>query len=514
MYSFTYIYLSGEIPVYQCDFVEQNLFWHDFSLLLKENFSLFLQNFKHDIFFLNRNPFCILPLIPFYFLFPNFRFGFIFSVEIIYLLPVLLLIWFVFYKFFILYKQNTGIIFIKKRKLLLFLSSIFLFPSIWYSVLSGLPDIIGMIFILICFILYFKYQFNKKIPNKILFLFSILLYFSFLSRRWYSVVILAFLVSILIENFIISIKANDRIKKIAFTILNLSIPPIIISILAMIIQGGYFRNIIQNEIAERNLYVMNFNQFDILFGHIGFFVLFIAFIGLICNFKIKLVRFCFFNLIVYLFLFFVVMNNQLLWINHFVYIAILVSILYICGLYSILDFIKNINIKNIFIILVIIFNILNFYTFFLVERPKYIQFLLPKTTAYPKKSFDFNKILKLYNYLEEEYNKNQNIKIVIYGLNNEIGYYQFRSINPDCKFTNNIKDRITNDSFEDALYNEDFVIIFNPLGLYAPDEYNTKIKEISEMFKNNTGYAKKYKKVQELELEDNNKTKVILYKRK
>ena len=143
-----------------------------------------------------------------------------------------------------------------------------------------------------------------------------------------------------------------------------------------------------------------------------------------------------------------------------------------------------------------------------------MEFLLPKTTAYPFKSRDYNKILKLYNYLEEEYNKNNNIKIVIYGLCNEIGYWQFKSINPDCKFTENLKERILDEAFEDAPYNEDIAIIFNPLGLYAPDKFNTKIKKVKEMFEQNKDFAKKYKKIQEIELTNEQKTKVTLYKRK
>ena len=514
MYFFTYSYLINETHIYQCDFVEQNIFWHDFSILLKENFVKFIETLKNDIYYLNRNPVSVLPLIPFYFLFKDFRLGFIFSVELLYMLPVMILIQHIFYEYFIKYFCNNEETKLKKRKTLMILSSIFLFPILWHSVISGIADICGMIPILICYSIYFKYEFNKKIPFKILILFAFLLYVSFLLRRWYSVVIITFLTSIFIENIITSLKNSDKFKNIIFTIVNSGIISVLILLFANIFQGGYIKNIIKNELAERSVYSTDFNQLEILFGHLGLFISIISLIGLIFGLKNKLIRFSVINILIYLFTYLVIMNNQLLWINHFIYIAVLVCILFCSGLLQIVEFIKNKAFKTIFIIFIVIYNIFNFYTFFLIERPKQLEFLLPKTTAYPFKSRDYNKILKLYNYLEEEYNKNNNIKIVIYGLCNEIGYWQFKSINPDCKFTENLKERILDEAFEDAPYNEDIAIIFNPLGLYAPDKFNTKIKKVKEMFEQNKDFAKKYKKIQEIELTNEQKTKVTLYKRK
>ncbi len=512
MYFFTYNYISKEVPLYPCDYVEQNIFLHDFSELLKNNFPEFLKNISHDIYNYNRNPFAIIFLLPFAFILKDFRAGFIFSVELVYMLPVMLLIWYIFNNFFYKTKEKLSC----KSSILLFLSSIFFFPAIWYSVISGMPDICGMIPVLICYCLYFKYEFNKKINFKILLLSAFLLYLSFLSRRWYSVVIVSFMSAIVIENLLISFKNNNKIKEFLYTIRNLGFISVFFCIFAYFIQGGYFRNIFQNELAERALYLVQFNQLNIIVEHIGLFVCIIAFIGLIFNLNNKLVRFSFLNILIYLFMFITVMNNQFLWINHFAYIAVLICILFCAGLYSAAKFLKFKILSNIFVFFIILFNIFNFYTFFLIEKPRQVKFLLPETTAYPMQFKDYDKVLELYNYLENEYNKNNNIEVALYGLCDKIGYWQFRSINPDSEFAKKaIKfERITDEDFKDASYNEDFVILFDPPGIYFSDEFSQEIRKINRMFKQNKGIAQNYKKVKEIKLRDDNKTKVTLYKRK
>ena len=256
------------------------------------------------------------------------------------------------------------------------LSSIFFFPCLWHSVISGSPDICGIIPVLCCYLIYFKYEFNKKIPLKILILFAFLLYLSFLFRRWYFVVLTSFLTSIFIENIIISIKNSGKLKKIIFTVINLSISSILVLLFAFIIQGGYIKNIIINELTERSTYSMPFNQIGFLFGHLGLFISLISITGLIFNIKNKLIRFSALNIIIYASIYLFIMNNQLLWINHFVYIAVLVCILFCAGLYTIVEFIKNETVKTAFITLIVLFNLLNFYTFFIFERPGVLKFLL------------------------------------------------------------------------------------------------------------------------------------------
>lgn len=510
IFLFTSSYLSKEVHLYVCDCVDQNLFWHDYAILLKTNVSEFFRNLFHDIYNYNRNPFSIVPLLPFAFIFNDFRLGFIFAVELIYMIPVMIIIWHVINKHFLNNKE------IKCKELLMFFSSIFLWTTLWYPVISGLPDIIGMIPILICFLIYLKYKFNQKISMKILILFSILLYSAFLARRWYSVVIFSFCMSIVIENIIIALKSNEKLKQIGNTFLNLGIVTAIFLILANIIQGGYVRNIIQNELAERSIYTVNINQFYVIYEHLGLLTCIFAIMGVIFYLKNKLIRFTTLNLCIYIFMYMIVMNNQLLWINHFIYIAVCVCVLFCAGIFKIYECIRNEKIKKIYIALIVLFNIVNFYTFFIMERPKNVNILTARTTAYPKQIKDYDRIKELYQYLENEYNKNQNIKVAIYGLNENLGYWQFRSLNPDSEFAKNAMgyEKIINDDFINADYNEDYVILFNPIGIFAPDEVSTKIKETAKMFEENYGIAKNYEKIREFELQDEKNTKVILYKKK
>ena len=508
-YFFTCYYVSKETPFYKCDFVEQNLFWFDYSELLKENFLLFFENLKNDLYNLNRNPFSILPLIPFSFFIHGFRLQFIMLVEIFYMFPVMLLTLYLFNKYFISGKQISNSI------KTIIVSSVFLCPALWSSVIKGIPDIFGMIPILICWLLYFKYEFNKKLPAKVFLLFSVLIYISFLARRWYSVVILSLFISMIIENIITAVKSDDKFKQLGYTIFHLSVSSLIFFILAFFIQGGYFRRILESELNERAMYSSISIINDVLIDYTGIFVLITGLIGVCFYYKNKLVRFTAMNLAIYIFMFIVVMNNQLLWINHYIYIAVCLCIISCAGLYKLIEIINNKQMKYLFASFIILFNMVNFSLFFLFEFPGKSRILLARDFVPPVKSPNYDKIMELYNYLEDEYDKNPNIKTAMYGLHDDLGKYQFRCINPDGDFAKNSMDyeRIVNDDFNDATYDEDYIIVLDPPGSFAPDEFNTKIQEVLKMFQNNVGIAKNYRKVKSIELSDNNKTVVSLYKK-
>ena len=508
---FTKWYILNESPLYRCDLCDQNLNWHDFYVLLKENISEFWKNLSHDIYTMNRNASSVILLLPFAFLIKDFRFGFVFASELVYMIPSMILIWYLFDKHFL---KNAEL---KVSVLLMILSSIFLAVNLWHPVLSGILDICGMVPVLICFILYFKYGFNKRMPVPAVIAASLLIYTAFLFRRWYSVVIFSFFASVIIENIIVSFKAQDKIKQLLYTFFHLGIFSGISAILAYYIQGGYFRNIINSEIAERSSYIVNYNQIEAIITHNwGIAVFSVIVLGFILCFKNHLVRFCALNIFIYVFMFIAVMNNRFLWINHFIYPACCALILFCAGAYKISEFIKNEKLKNVFAVLIILFNIYNFCTFFVIDKPAKLMRTLPYTTAYPEKNPDFDEILDLYNYLENEYNKNNSIKIAMYGLNNSVGWWQFRCLNPDSSFVKEAAgfERIIDADFENETYDEDFIIFFDPSIIFAPDDQSTKIREVSRMFKTNTGFARNYEKAEEIELQDETETKVIVYKRK
>ena len=237
IYVFTSYHIGRETILYRCDFIEYNLFYYDYAKLFISDFNTFIHNMCFEVQNLNRNPFINIFLIPFFFIFKESRAGYITAINLVFMLPCMILLYKILNEF-ILEPQKNKIIYY-----LMIFSIIFLFPPVWMASLSGIPDICGMVPFLGALYLYFKYGCNKETPLKYLFIMAGLLYLSFLFRRWYSVVIVVFLSSVFIENFIQSLKKPFAVKaciyKNLYVLRNLLIVFIIILGLALCIQYGY-----------------------------------------------------------------------------------------------------------------------------------------------------------------------------------------------------------------------------------------------------------------------------------
>ncbi len=513
-YFFTKFYTNNEIALYRCDYVEQNLFYYDFgNYLVNHNFSRFFNEMFFDIKHWNRHPFLVIFLLPFYFIFKNSRFGFIFATEIIFMLPVMILT--------VLIIKNK--IITKNNSLFDFFiySLVFLCPALWLCSLRGIPDICGMVPVLAAWILYFKDDMSSFKSFKTVIFVSILLYLAFLIRRWYSVVIFSFFVSVFAENiihfFIMKLKYNEILKKAGISLFNIFFSGIIIYFLAFLIQTEYIKNIILSESTERAIYSTGaslFEQLRIVFSqNIGLLYSFFALAAIILLFKNKEIRFTLLNLFTYLFAFFIIMDSQFLWINHYLFPAICIIILFCQGVYKSLEYIKNIKIKNTIICIFIFLNLINFVKCFCIDKYEKLNFMLPYTNGHYIINANYEKIKNIYNYLENEYKKDNSVKIAIFGLNDNIGYYQLRELSGNSDFAkNNIFSETILDSdyqFKELL--ADYAIVIDPCDIYADETQSRMLHKTHDLFINKEGIAKNYVLVNKYDLSDG-KT-IHLYKK-
>ncbi len=498
MTAFVYFFIRLETPIYICDKVEQNLFFYDYSRLFIDNIGDFLTKMQYEIYNLNRNPFMNIFLLPFYFIFKESRFGYITAVNIVFMFPCMMLLYTIFNKYFMPDEKKGNLLSIAVC------SCIFLSTAFWQCSLQGVPDICGMVSVLVAFIIYLKSDLKNKFSFSNVVLISVLLYLSFLMRRWYSTVILSFILSMLLENFILSVIETKNIKNILkfnyFSCLNIGMISAFIGIMAYIIQGGYVKRILEGaENAERAIYTVGYNQWMVVFiDYLGIILLAFAVIGTVYYFKNHTVRFTAFNLIIYTLLYIVFMHNQYIWINHYLFIASMLLLLISYGVYKISDTIKNKTGKSLFLVLFILFNILNFGTYFVWDKHNHsLLHLFPSKYSYPYISADYEKVEKMYNYLKSEYEKDNNIKVAIYGLNNSIGYYQLRSLDPKSDFAKNnvISEVILDSDFHGLEVNADYIIFINPHGIFNDLELSKVLTATHQMFMNNTGIAKNYKEV-------------------
>ncbi len=511
---FVYFFVRFETPIYICDKVEQNLFFYDYSKLFVNNIGDFLTKMQFEIYNLNRNPFMNIFLLPFYFIFKESRFGYILAVNIVFMLPCMMLLYTIFNKYFLPDEKKGNLLSIAVC------SCIFLSTAYWQCSLQGVPDICGMVCVLIAFILYLKTDLKDKFSPLNIILISVLLYLSFLMRRWYSVVILSFILSMLLENFILCVIETKNIKNILklnfISCLNIGLMSALIGIMAYIIQGGYVRRILEGaENAERAIYTVEYNQWQVIFiDYLGIILLAFAIIGTVCYLKNHTVRFTALNLIIYTLLFIVFMNNQFIWINHYLFISSMLLLLISFGIFKVSNIIKNKKGKFVFLIFFIIFNILNFSTYFIFDKNNNSVFrLIPSKFCYPYISSDYGKVKNIYSYLKSEYEKDNNIKVAVYGLNNSIGYYQLRSLDPKSDFAKNniLSETILDSDFHGYEVNADFIIFINPHGIYNDLALSNVLVLTHQIFMNNTGIAKNYEEVMQETLQNGETVKV--YKR-
>lgn len=508
---FTNYYLTTETQLYVCDKVEYNLNYYDFgNLLLTDPKEFFVQMFN-QVRTLNRNPFFVILLLPFYSIFKESRFGFIFATQVVFMLPVMLLLIKII-KSKVLTEKNIC------QDILIY-SSILLFPSIWLPSMQGIPDICGLVPLLIAFLLYFKNNLDEKYSLKSVIFISVLLYLSFLFRRWYSVAIFSFFCSVFIENIVRALLSNEKffqiLKRVKYTLLNLSSIGALITVFGLLFQYFYVKDIIFNESAEREMYIVSYNQIPVIFfENIGLVVLIFSIIGIVAFCKNSVVRFISYNLVLFIFTYIVLMKNQFLWINHYSYCAVFFAFLFVLGMCIVLKLIKN-NIANkIFVLILLLFNIFNFYTFFIAEKTPIEEKIFPLCSSHPFVDKSYSVVKDIYSYLEEEYQKDKTIKVQQYGLNNSMGYFQFRSIAPKSEFAKNAMQFEFGTDENNCIETLDaqIVIIPVPIFLFTDEKYSQYIIDTRNMILNGEGIGKNYKLEKIFKLNDDENTLVYIYK--
>ena len=503
-YAFTSWFLTSEKHLYHCDLVEFNLFYNDYlSGFFIEPIET-IKKFANYVYNSNRTPAFCLFLLPFYPIFKSGRFPYMFLVEIVFMLPVMLLL------------TNIVINYVLKDKevkdcipfIALIISTIFFFPPIWHPVLNGIPDICGLPFILCASLLYFKNRLDSKTSFLTLFLMGFCLYLSFYTRRWYAISIFVFILSIFIENFIQSSinykNFKSFSKKIAYTMLNLLIISLFVFLFSYAIQGGYLSRIFEAESFERELYLVDYNQWKYLFiENLGLITLLLSIVGFVSFIKNSVVRFVFLNSFLFAFTYIVLMDNQFIWINHFVYIAAFLSVLVFLGMFKLSGFVTNKKLSSVLMFLFVAFNLYNFSTCFVIQKPQVVPQLFSGITSHPQINPDYENVRMLKEFFAEEFEKNNNLKVAQLGMNLSVGPWQFWSLDIISKEFKNVFlfETLLDNEFQGLEVNADYIILINPLNV-SFDEKNCRVLNSTvSQFENGTGIAKNYKLINEFKLE-------------
>ena len=236
------IFITQERYIYFFDTAGYWIKYQDFGQLIKKDplngFIVLVHSVRHEHY----NYLPVAPLVPFYLLFGEGRLPYILSIVNTYALPVVLLLFFFLKNVFL----NASL---SPPFLVCFLASIAssLLPSFWTPVLLGLPDVIGVLIILIILYLYF----GEPIEKRTLFAnveIGSLLALLLLLRIWYAFWVVSFFIAATIERAVFNFdKYRFDINNFLISLKNLLVIGFIATSLFWIIATPFARQILSGD---------------------------------------------------------------------------------------------------------------------------------------------------------------------------------------------------------------------------------------------------------------------------
>ncbi len=450
------------------------------------------------------------------------RFVYISLLMYIYLLPSTYLIVFL-YKKFVNFKQ--GLFLDLVLYFFVFFNVIF-----WYPTLRGLPDIAAVLPFSVLIVYSMKFFFSEKIEFKKMVVLGILSFVCILFRRTFSTTVLIWFMSLFSYRiFLLLYKPQmNETKEIIKKIRNLVINSLIIGFSLIISFAVFFKALYLyfiNGYMTKELHYYNYipiiDKLTELYQYISPLIILLLLIPIIyskrnTNFKIEP-----FIIISYIYIclyFIVFLFLQILEIENYIPMNIFICIIACYGINIIFELIKNKNIQKIMAFSLIIISLFNFYQFFYISENLYIFPCIRNDNSKPLVVENKEIFFKLYDFISEEIKKNPKATVSsIAGIrlfDPETLYYQ-AYINNNIALVDNIINIPAPNTYgiNFEAYNADYIVNVTPWikNSVAPDSW-LPISIPMEDFVNNTGIAKSFEKIYELETDDKEYT-VTVYKR-
>lgn len=403
--------------------------------------------------------------------------------------------------FLFLIKYFSKNIFLDNNLVVGLLSLFFLSPVLLTPMLRGEPSVGGLIFIFLSIFIFFKIQdYSSNIYLKNNLFLSTALAILPIYRRWFVFYVISFLIIMLIDFLIVSIRLTKFKKVINLTINYLTVVAST-TIFFVLLSGDLYKKFV--DIAFGNQFTaFKFGSwyftFYIIFARIGLFYLTVFILSIFILIKQKT------NLRLLFFLLGLLISSSALFLrtqdfsdHHFYLIMPIILILSGLGIVS-----WRSKYKNIFIFLFILFNIYNFSFSMIFERNLKIpgNFILSQIDTHPLVRNDRNDLLKLFNYLGIIVNKGEGIYLLSSSceLSNPINNDVFRNYCRDYEFDKKyICDQVLQTHTVDLLsgfpyhfFDADYVITTDPVHYCVNSDNQRVIGYFFDFVKESSDYLK------------------------
>jgi len=197
---FVIYFVSQEKYIYFWDYSGYWIMERDFLANLKHDplhaFNTLIYSIRHEDY----NMLPVLFLVPFNSLFGSGRLPFILSIVNTYAVPAILMLFLIIREILLRY-YNIQSFFLPFISII----SVALFPQFWIPILSGLPDVVGVLIIFWIILIYLKKPYEKQTISSLLGT-SFLLFVLIMMRRWYAYWVVCFFIVIVLRSLIINLK--------------------------------------------------------------------------------------------------------------------------------------------------------------------------------------------------------------------------------------------------------------------------------------------------------------------
>jgi len=242
------IYVKLEQPIYIWDFKGYWIMFMDWGKQFLESPVHGLKALLEGIRANDYNPLPAVLLFPFYCLFGGGRSAYISALVLLYLYPVALMTLYLFNRLV------PGEL--RERSAVsgpAFFAAAFLFIPFWGPTLRGLPDIIGMMPVILAFLLVFSADFTRKPVYRQAVILGFLLWAPFLLRRWYAYTIVSLYLTLPGFNYFLHQSRHDPVDRLG-ALKNLAANFFIAGITsvagALVFQGALIKRILKTDYSH------------------------------------------------------------------------------------------------------------------------------------------------------------------------------------------------------------------------------------------------------------------------
>jgi hypothetical protein len=236
-----YVFVHAEQPLYIWDSKAYWMTWEHFGRLALKMPFRWLHETIGGIEANDYNPLPVSLLFPFYYLPLSSRYAYILGLTLCYLLPVVVLVQLTMQRF-AGYQSRGWVLFIALVTVC--------YAPFWKPTLRGLPDVVGLIPLIMVVIYGLGQDFASKLSFKKIFLTGLLLWMPFLLRRWYAYTIVSVYLTLPLLNYAqYSWASPDRLRRVLVTGLHFLFAGLISIACALIFQHILIRRILSTNYA-------------------------------------------------------------------------------------------------------------------------------------------------------------------------------------------------------------------------------------------------------------------------